>query len=191
VSEDLFKIDNEIEPKTGFALISEPFTDDDYFGRSVVFLTEHSKNGTLGFVLNKETEYILSDLVEDLDSTFKVYKGGPVETNSLHYIHSLGQIKDAVKINDELYWGGDFEQIKSLIKLNLIQEKQIQFFLGYSGWAQNQLEQELMQHFWIVAQVESKEIFLNQTDGFWRDKLKQMGEKFRIWLNVPENPNLN
>ena len=188
---DFFKIENELEAKKGLALISEPLSDDNYFGRSVVLLTEHSKEGSVGFVLNKESEYFLYNLIPDLDAEFKVYQGGPVEVNSLHYIHSLKEVKNTVKIHDNLFWGGDFEQIKAMLKQGLIKESQIQFFLGYSGWAPNQLEHELNNSYWIVAKVEQEEIFFNKTHDFWKNKLKRMGQKYNIWLNVPENPNLN
>ena len=191
MSLDFFKIDNEIEPQKGLALISEPLSDDDYFARSVVLLTEHNSEGSVGFVLNKETKYVLSDLVKDLDSDFTVYKGGPVEPNTLHYIHSLPTISNALEIKDGLFWGGDFEQIKDWLNLGLINENQIQFFMGYSGWVTNQLITEIDNKYWVVAEVENEEVFFNRNHSFWQDKLKTMGEKYKIWLNVPENPSLN
>lgn len=191
MSLDLFKIENELAPKLGLALISEPLSDDNYFGRSVVLLTEHGDKGSVGFVLNKESEYVLSDLLPELDCEYQVYKGGPVELNSLHYIHTLEAINNSVKIKEGLFWGGDFEQLKDLLKLNLIKESQVQFFLGYSGWVSEQLEHELKNNYWVVAELNTEEMFFNKTELFWKTKLKQMGEKYRIWLNVPENPNLN
>ena len=191
MSLDLFKIENELEPKQGLALISEPLSDDDYFARSVVLLTEHGEKGSVGFVLNKESEFVLADLVPELDCEFQVFAGGPVELKSLHYIHSLENINNSVKIKEGLFWGGDFEQIKELLRLSLIKENQIQFFLGYSGWTEGQLDHELKNNYWVVAELNAKEIFFNQTNTFWTSKLKRMGEKYRIWLNVPENPSLN
>ena len=191
MSLDLFNIENELAPKAGLVLISEPLSDDDYFGRSVVLLTEHGDKGSVGFVLNKESEYVLSDLVPELDCEYQVYKGGPVELKSLHYIHNIEKINNSIKIKDGLFWGGDFEQVKDLLKLNLIKENEVQFFLGYSGWRTKQLDDELNNNYWIVTELNSEDVFLNQTDNFWTTKLKKMGEKYRIWLNVPENPNLN
>lgn len=191
MSLDFFKIENEIEPQKGLALISEPLSDDNYFGRSVVLLTEHGEEGSVGFVLNKETKYYLTDLIKDVDSEFKVFQGGPVQPNTLHYIHTLSQIKHSILIEEGLYWGGDFEQIKDLLKLGLIQENQIQFFLGYSGWASNQLDNEIKNNSWIVTRILKEEIFLNQTENFWKGRVKSMGEKYKIWLNVPTNPTLN
>ena len=191
MSLDFFKIENELEPKAGLALISEPLSDDNYFGRSVVLITEHSKEGSVGFVLNKESEYVVSDLISELDCEFKVYNGGPVELKSLHYIHTIDTINNTVKIKEGLFWGGDFEQIKALLDLSLIKENQIQFFLGYSGWTAGQLNHELKNNYWVVTELGTNEIFFNKNEKFWSDKIKRMGEKYRMWLNVPENPNFN
>jgi len=191
VSLDFFKIENELEPKAGLALISEPLSDDNYFGRSVVLITEHSKEGSVGFVLNKESEYVVSDLISELDCEFKVYNGGPVELKSLHYIHTIDTINNTVKIKEGLFWGGDFEQIKALLDLSLIKENQIQFFLGYSGWTAGQLNHELKNNYWVVTELGTNEIFFNKNEKFWSEKIKRMGEKYRMWLNVPENPNFN
>ena len=70
---DLFKIRNKLEPQKGLALISEPLSKDDYFGRSVILLTEHSlESGTVGFVLNKRTEYLLSDLIPEIKAENRI-----------------------------------------------------------------------------------------------------------------------
>lgn len=191
MSLDLFVIENEIAPQKGLALVAEPLTDDDYFGRSIVLLTEHGPEGSVGFVLNKETNYNLSDIVEDLDADFMIYKGGPVEPNTLHYIHTLGHLEHAIPIEDGLFWGGDFDQLKDQIKLGMINDNQIQFFMGYSGWSPDQLDHELKNNFWIVSDIDKDDILLKQNDQFWNETVKALGEKFRIWLNVPENPNYN
>lgn len=191
MSLDLFIIENEIAPQKGLALVAEPLTDDDYFGRSIVLLAEHGPEGSVGFVLNKETNYTLSDIVEDLDADFMIYKGGPVEPNTLHYIHTLGHLEHAIPIEDGLFWGGDFDQLKDQIKLGMINDNQIQFFMGYSGWSPDQLDHELKNNFWIVSDIDKDDILLKQNDQFWNETVKALGEKFRIWLNVPENPNYN
>jgi putative transcriptional regulator len=188
---DLFKIENNLEARKGLVLISEPLSFDDYFGRSVLLLTEHNKNGSVGFVLNKPTNYILSDLFPDVESNFKIFQGGPVEPNSLHYIHSIEQINQKMEVGKGLFWGGDFEQIKQLLKLGLIKENQIQFFVGYSGWEKQQLQEEIEKHYWIITHIDKEELFTNQTSHLWQEKVKKLGTKYKTWLNVPENPNLN
>ncbi len=188
---DLFKIENNLELTKGVVLISEPLADDDYFGRSVILLVEYGEKGSVGFILNKSSDYILSDLILDLDSKFKVFKGGPVQPNTLHYIHSVRHINNSLMIEDGLFWGGDFEQIKEEIIDGLINESQIQFFLGYSGWEKDQLEEEIKRNYWIITKVKKEELFSNQSDNFWKDNIKKLGSKYKTWLNVPKDPSLN
>ena len=79
------------KPGQGSLLISEPFLLDSYFKRAVVLIGEHDQHGTIGFILNKPTDVNINDAVEDFPS-FQVplYFGGPVETDTLFYIHTIG-----------------------------------------------------------------------------------------------------
>ncbi len=62
---DFFHIVNEHVAEKGHILISEPFLSDNYFRRSIVYLTEHNKEGSLGFVLNKPMEISINEVVDD------------------------------------------------------------------------------------------------------------------------------
>jgi len=62
---DFFSIENNKLAKQGRILISEPFLSDTYFHRSVVFLTEHSEEGSVGFVLNKPVDLSVNDVLND------------------------------------------------------------------------------------------------------------------------------
>ena len=59
---DLNKINN-LSPQKGNLILAEPFMEDDYFGRSVVFMCEHNKKGSYGFILNNKLEIFLDDIV--------------------------------------------------------------------------------------------------------------------------------
>jgi len=188
---NLFKVKNTLEPQIGRALISEPLSSDDYFSRSVVYLTEYNQLGSMGFVLNKKSEYSLSELIPEIDAEFVVYKGGPVHPNTLHFIHKIPSIPDSLEISNGVYWGGDFEKLKELIRLNLITENQIQFFMGYSGWYPGQLTEEIDRGFWLLVDMDSKSLFFNQNEKFWKDQVKKVGLNVKSWLNVPDNPLFN
>ena len=101
----------------GQLLIAEPsILGDLHFNRSVILLAEHSNEGSLGFIMNKPLEYTISDLVPDIEASFKIYNGGPVEQDNLYFIHTLPElIYDSIEISHGIYWGGDFERTKSLI----------------------------------------------------------------------------
>lgn len=190
---DFFSIDNNKVAKQGRVLISEPFLNDTYFRRSVVLLTEHSDEGSIGFVLNKPVDLSVNDVLSDFPEIgTEVSIGGPVNTNTIHYIHTLGdRIPESVEVLDNLYWGGDFEVVKELLKAGVVNETEIRFFLGYAGWSPKQLENELSENAWLVSEMNTEQIMCSPGDNLWKDVLEKSGDKYKTWVNFPENPSLN
>lgn len=190
---DFFKVENEnMAPRQGRILISEPLLNDSYFKRSVVLLTEHSENGSVGFVLNKPIDLTIQDVIKDFpEFDTKLYVGGPVGKDTVHYIHTLGELlPDSVHVKDNIYWGGDFERLKELISEGMVQPSQIRFFLGYSGWSPKQLEGEIENNAWLISEVDGNWIMSPDKD-MWKEVLNSMGNHYKIWTNCPENPALN
>jgi putative transcriptional regulator len=190
---NIFKIEyNKVIPKKGRVLVAEPFLQDTYFKRSLVLLTEYSDEGAVGFVLNKPLDVKVNEVMNEFPfANEHVSIGGPVNTNSVHYIHTLGDIiPNSVHVIDNIYWGGDFDFIKHMFQVGEIQPGQIRFFLGYSGWQAGQLENELEQNSWLITEIGSQSI-MNPNTKIWKSTLSQLGDKYKIWSNFPENPGLN
>ena len=182
------------KPTKGHLLVAEPsIIGDVSFNRSVVLLADHSETGSVGFILNKILDFSLKDLIPELDGSFKVYNGGPVEQDNLYFIHKIPElIPESIEIANGIYWGGNFDMVKKLISEEQITEKQIKFFLGYSGWDANQLEEELNAHSWIVIPNEEKtDIIEKPYNSFWKDQMLQLGGEYILWSNSPENPSYN
>ncbi|MBN2681029.1 MAG: YqgE/AlgH family protein [Bacteroidales bacterium] len=190
---DFFKIDKNETPSAGKVLISEPYSYDKFFDRTVVVLAEHNEKGSVGFVLNKPTKLIIDDIIDGFPSFRSLVSiGGPVAPNTLHYIHTLGNIlPESVEISDGLYWGGDYEHLKFLIESKIIRTDQIRFFIGYSGWAANQLQRELKENNWLVGNIEKEVILKNINEDIWRKMLKETGEKYSLWADFPQDPSMN
>ncbi|MBU2938820.1 YqgE/AlgH family protein [Lacinutrix sp. C3R15] len=183
-----------IKPKKGNLLIAEPsIIGDMAFNRSIVLLADHNKEGSIGFILNKPLEYSIHDLIPEINANFKVYNGGPVEQDNLYFIHKVPDlIPNSIEISLGIYWGGDFNKVAELIADNKLNEKHIRFFLGYSGWQENQLEDELKSNSWVVTEnVYKKEIIEKDCQAFWKEKMLEFGGEYSIWSNAPENPSLN
>jgi putative transcriptional regulator len=194
--DELFNIlpKNKLNPEQGRILIAEPFIMDQDFTRSVILLTEHTEEGSVGFVLNKPLDLSIHDLIDNFpDFDGKIYHGGPVDTNHLYYLHTLGKkIAESKEIIKGLYWGGNFEQVKAKISSGELHNGNIRFFRGYSGWNSNQLKNEIELNSWYVADKKHIPLF-NDDEGntMWINVIKEMGKDFSILTNFPENPNLN
>lgn len=183
----------KLQPAKGRILIAEPFLQGPYFSRSIVFITEFSKEGAVGFVLNKSSDLYPDEVIEDLFN-FKgqLHIGGPVSSNTLHFLHTLGeQVEGSVKVTETLYWGGDFEQIKELINSGKADHTQVKFFAGYSGWSPGQLEDEITENSWIVSTLDDTTIMAADLDDIWKVSMEGLGDIFKVWTNFPQNPTFN
>jgi len=180
--------------KKGQLLIAEPsIIGDMAFNRSIILLADHGSEGSIGFILNKPLKYRLDDLIPELQSNFKVYNGGPVQQDNLYYIHRVPElISDSIEISNGLYWSGNFEQVTKLISDEKINENDIRFFLGYSGWDFQQLASELDSNTWILSENAHHNNIIHIVDDlFWKNKMIAMGDAYSIWSNAPENPMYN
>jgi len=185
---------DKIEPKKGDLLISEPFLADPNFSRTVILLCEHNEEGSFGFVLNKSAEVKLGELIEGSgDRKDSIYIGGPVQQNTLQFIHKNdGLIEGGIEVTEGIFWGGNFEQMLTMMESNLIKSTDIKFFVGYSGWAAGQLKGELEVNSWIISRnVNINQIFDTDVESLWKEVLNTMGGKFKIVANFPVDPRLN
>lgn len=176
----------------GKILIAEPYMGDPNFERSVILICEDTSLGSFGLVLNQPINKNLSDVIDEVYSEVPLFSGGPVEKNTLHYVHNMGLlIDDSFPLTENLFWSGDFETIKSLLNTGSLNNQNIRFFLGYSGWGPGQLKQELEEKTWIIADLDSENIFESNSSEFWRQTLKKLGGANRIKANYPIDPRLN
>lgn len=182
-----------LNPTKGKLLIAEPsILNDPSFNRSVVLLTEHNEEGSVGFILNKLSPFKLTELVSEIKVDLPVYFGGPVEQENLYFIHKTPQIiKGSIEIGNGFYWGGNIETIINAINNDTIKADEIRFFLGYSGWEINQLNEELEIDSWIVIENNFTNILNADDSTLWKDQMIQLGGDYLIWANAPLNPSLN
>lgn len=187
-----FEKDKRLQP--GQLLLSEPFMTDENFRRTVVLLCSHTEEeGTVGLIVNKPINIRLHDVLENFPPfRAKVYLGGPVGTDTIQFVHSLGdEIEGSIKLSEHLYWGGNFEQMRELISAGNIKQDDVRFYLGYSGWGMGQLKQEMEDSSWIIGKATYKYIFQSDNNTLWRDVMRGMGGIYSTMAGYPENPILN
>jgi putative transcriptional regulator len=182
-----------LDPQVGRILVSEPFLLDSYFKRSVILLGEHSPEGTVGFILNKPTDLNLNDALEDFPVfDAPLYFGGPVQTDTIHFLHTLGEkLEGSKKIVPGIWWGGNLETLKLMIETSQLKPDDVRFFAGYSGWEPNQLEDELKGRTWLISNCKKDFAFTEHPEELWGQVLRTMGSQYAILANFPEDPSLN
>jgi len=177
----------------GILLIADPFLKDPNFARTVVLLCEHEEKGSFGFVINKLFDQTLSDLVpEVLLGNIPVYYGGPVQMDTVHFVHrEPALISGGQEILPGIFWGGKFDEVVAAINNGSLAPDRVKFFIGYSGWTEGQLEGEVKEKSWILSQTEAALIFERQEQQIWQQSLKNLGSTFAMMANYPIDPSLN
>ena len=189
---EFFKYNNKLKPEKGRLLISEPFLPDPNFERTVVLLCDHNNEGSFGFVLNKPSILKVSEVMQNINVDEIVFVGGPVQQDTLHFIHRNILLDGGIEVYKGMRWGGSFENLVLLTDTKQIQPGDIRFFLGYSGWGPGQLEAELESDSWIVCDYVTDELLFNTPPQLmWKKALENMGGRFSVYSNYPTDPRLN
>jgi len=176
----------------GQLLIAAPTLHDPNFRRTVVLIAAHSEDGALGFVLNRPTDAVVSDVVDELaaitDGDEVIHVGGPVAPGG---VIVLGEFDDpglvGVQIDGDLGLpasDADLEQLGAGVR-------RARVFAGHAGWGPGQLEAELEQEDWIVAPMASDDLFEEPSDGLWEQLLERMGGAYALVARMPLDPSMN
>lgn len=173
----------------GGVLIAEPFMLDPNFKRAVILVCEHQNDGSLGFILNKSLDMKINDLIADFpEFDANVYYGGPVQTDTVHYVHNVGDlISNSNVISDGVFWGGDFERLKVLIQAGQVTTENIRFFVGYSGWSSGQLSEEMKFGSWVPGSFTPDYLFKGEAQSLWTNALNEKGNAFSVIAQMPDS----
>jgi putative transcriptional regulator len=169
----------------GHLLIAAPALHD-YFRRTVVLVIEHTDDGAMGVVLNRESETLVAEAVPQLADLAPeeelVRIGGPVSPQS---VVALGEFADVAEAGTHV--------VGTLGTLDPDSENasllRIRVFAGYTGWGPGQLDEELEQDAWVVTPAQPEDAF---GDGdIWSEALKRKGGSYRLLSTMPADPSLN
>jgi putative transcriptional regulator len=184
---------NELAPGKGRLLISEPFMDDFYFGRSVILLISHDSDGSFGLIMNKPVPEKFNDIIADFPPfDAQVFIGGPVQPDNMFILHTLGdRVEGSVEIIEGLFWGGDLEAIREQILIGTVNPNEVRFFMGYSGWESEQLNNELERNAWVVTKTSTRKLLQTKHTSMWSQFVSQLGSEYELWNRFPVNPEMN
>lgn len=179
--------------KAGDILIAKPFLQDAFFKRAVIFMCEHNNKGSMGFIINKPQGLLLKDIFPHLKhGSFLLFEGGPVSPNQLFYTHTLGnQLSDSMEIANGIYWGGNFFELSDLIEQGKVAPHQIRFYVGYSGWNEGQLEEEMQGDSWFTHHTKYNNLISIEPEDLWGRELVKINPGFKAFTDFAFDPSLN
>lgn len=177
----------------GKLLIAHPLLHDGFFNRSVVYLTNHNEEGAVGFSLNFKTQFMLRDVRPQIkNGNFPIYEGGPVAKNQLFFLHTLGHdVPDSFHVSNNIFVGGDFNELLHLIEHGKVKMHQVRFFAGYSGWGEGQLEEEISSRHWLINEPIDNGFFATDPDELWGEQLSEIKHSYSIFANFGSDPSMN
>lgn len=123
-----------------------------------------------------------------------IFQGGPVELNTLHFLHTLGRaIPDSHELGNGIFWGGDYSEAMQFLRRNPDLVDHFHFYLGYSGWSVGQLEEEIEQDAWLVTDIDAYQVFHRKQPitELWKELVESFGGDYRFLSKAPIDPSLN
>lgn len=153
-----------------FLVASRDLTDPN-FSRTVVLLLRYDDSGAMGVIVNRRTRAVLKDAIPDLNATdttrHHVYLGGPVQLGTLRFLARSDQ-----PLDDADYVLGDIQVSASRTLLDRLvaeseDESRLRVFIGYSGWAPGQLEDEIARGGWHVVPATADQVFSSEPEKLW------------------------
>ena len=186
----------------GTFLIAAPSLYDPNFRQTVVLLCEHNDKGSMGLVINRPTELVLTEALRQLalpDRDDVIYRGGPVQPDHiLILIRSDQSPSSSHHVFGAVYLGADVPTLQLLAARNTgahapaaPADAAFRGYAGYAGWGAGQLDTELATDSWITMPADSKWIFDADPRTVWPELTRALGPRYAFYADMPRDPNLN
>lgn len=162
----------------GVLLVASPSLDDPNFRQAVVLVVEHGPGGTVGLILNRSTNVLLSKALPDIaalkETSYRLFAGGPVEPTRFLLLFRLKEPPaDARSVFDGVYLGRTPRVLENIITQAKPTET-FRAFAGFAAWAPRQLEAEMLLGAWGILPPDSTGIFDKDPATFWQDCLSRL-----------------
>lgn len=174
---------------TGALVVAHPGLRDPTFRKAVVLISSHSEDGAVGTVINQPLGLKLGEwntaYANEPLGDIKMYRGGPVAADELVLMAWKWSPDDAIF---RLAYGLQEDQAQHLLSQA---GYEVRGFLGYSGWGEGQLEEEIEQDSWVISGVDAARLGTGDEDELWRAIIASISPEMRIQAEAPEDPGLN
>jgi len=173
-------------------LVASPQLVDPNFARTVVLITEHNEEGSMGIVLNRPATTTVTEAAPELEQLVlpgdDVFVGGPVQPSSVIVLAEWDNPDDvAVPVFDGIgFVGADADPDELARTID-----RARVFAGFAGWGAGQLEAELERDDWILEPALPDDVFSEVPEQLWSDVLERKGGEYALVARMPLDPSLN
>ncbi|QFZ23908.1 YqgE/AlgH family protein [Saccharothrix syringae] len=181
--------DAEVEP--GSLLVAAPSLTDPNFRRTVVYVIDHRGKGTLGVVLNRPSEVAVHDVLpawgRHVSRPRAVYIGGPVEQKTALCLAAMRTGEDMSSLEGVVGVHGPV----ALVDLDADPDslaprvRGMRVFVGYSGWSEGQLGDEISRGDWIVVKGLPDDVVTPPNVDLWGRVLRRQGMPTALLATYP------
>jgi putative transcriptional regulator len=163
-------------------LLATPNIQDPLFASSIVYMCQHSKEGSMGVVINHLADQTLQNIFEQLEIecddqdilNTQVFIGGPVQLQQGFVLHTpLGNWDKTMPVGDEIYLTSSRDILEAIAHNKGPREFLV--LLGFSGWAAGQLEKELQENSWLTAKASAIITYNQDIDQKWQMAFDTLG----------------
>lgn len=168
-------------------LIAMPALDDPNFSHTVTYICDHTTQGAMGIILNRPTELVLEDLIEQLGieaadddlANIPVYQGGPVQMDRGFVIHNpIGDWDSTLVMTKDVGLTMSQDIIEAIA--HGIGPKKYHVALGYAGWGEGQLEEEILSNAWLTGPAVEDIVFDMPVERRWQAAANAMGIELNL-----------
>lgn len=174
----------------GCLLVANGSLMDPNFRRTVVVITEHNDEGTMGLVLNRPADVTVEQAAPALSSLVSgdspVYVGGPVQPEAAIVVADFGSVTAETKLVV-----GTIGLLSTLDESPMPSIKRARVFAGYAGWGPGQLEAEMLEDAWILEDALPADVFTDEPERLWSNVLQRKGGNYRMLALMPADPSMN
>jgi putative transcriptional regulator len=181
-----------LEPEAGSFLVASRALRDPHFARTVVYLLQHDRQGSLGLVINRPLDITLGEALPDTKlpnlGTLPLNYGGPVsEQHIIMLLRSIDSPDRAISILDDIYVSNNMKLLRQLDTANK-PATELRLFLGHAGWSAGQLQRELRRDDWFVLPGDSVPVFGADVWKLWETLIERLDPSGIYVWHVPATP---
>lgn len=172
---------NAVSDLSNHFLIAMPGLEDANFYRTVTYICEHNAQGAMGIVINRPLDISLGDILEQMEITASpdtskqaVFSGGPVQTERGFVLHSPdGDWESTLKVTPEISITTSRDILEAIADNKGPEQSLVA--LGYAGWGEGQLEEEMSANAWLSGPADSQIIFDLPSEERWQAAAQILG----------------